>query len=992
MLFSLLISIPLTATSASDKPVDPNRILILFTGHEQIPFQQEVFQGFIDEQYQLLFDQSELFTKEVYIHRLDAFRSEPEYLPQKIESIYKNYPKLPATIIAEGNFALRVAQGLSSKQPNEINIFAVNTSMAALPGFSKGELFDKEATLDLIPELFPNIKELVVLAPGSRRVEVEDLWDLNFADQFDLTLLDESLSFDETLSRLKQLPADRVILWLGRGTGSVSEDGLPIQLTKQIVELDVAPLISMQSSTLKAGGLGGYMTPSRELGQKIAQLVYGQSEGFEPPQKRYILDYNELERWKADTSNLKGPISIINEPLSIFTERQVQTYIGLLLLMAALLSALFAWWIWHQLTLRNRQLSKIESLDRQLHLALTTSKLALIEENVNHQTGQWIIEPPNENVAPLVGEARLNATEPGYRNQITDALAQIGAVVEYPLFIEALNRTKWVRNSTIAEHTNAKGELIRIQLSQDVTDIKEKELALAESVKRTEKVLQQLNDVSEYGDIGLFHSDLIKGVVTANDVFRSLYDLPKDQYPTITQEDISTRIAADSGEDQLKNQLHNWQSNNFQKIQRELLLPSGERRYLELNARPEVKEDVLQGFSGAVINRTDDVLLRHQLEVTLSERSQAVKRLEETLQKQKQMFAVIGHELRTPAAALNMMLEADDAAITESFGDIRSTSQHLLAVLDDLRSVVEPELIQERALSNARPIEIIERSLTPLKTMLDNKQIRCSVKSNDMAGHQFNLDQRGIRQVLTNMVKNAVVHGQGSTIQVQVDVMAPISANEETMHQLRISVEDDGRGIPTSQYESIFEPFERGDTEADGTGLGLSICREIIQANGGTLNVKESVALGGACFIVDIPVEPRQSATPDETASMVSLEGLSVLMAEDNLMLRKLSENLLQKLGANPVLVENGQLALDLFNEQKWDLIITDIFMPEMNGYELVEAIRATGSGVKVLGVTAATVGNERDLLLKAGADVVMGKPITSDSLQNALLQLQLRV
>ncbi|NRP56933.1 MULTISPECIES: hypothetical protein [unclassified Marinobacterium] len=396
-----------------------------------------------------------------------------------------------------------------------------------------------------------------------------------------------------------------------RGTGSVSEDGLPIQLTKQIVELDVAPFISMQSSTLKAGGLGGYMTPSRELGQKIAQLVYGQSEGFEPPQKRYILDYNELERWKADTSNLKGPISIINEPLSIFTERQVQTYIGLLLLMAALLSALFAWWNWHQLTLRNRQLSKIESLDRQLHLALSTSKLVLFEENVTHQTAEWIEKGPNEPGLPLVGEARLNATEPRYRDQISDALAQTGVVVEYPLFIEELNMEKWVRTSSISEYTNSQGELIRIQLSQDVTDIKEKELALAESVKRTEKVLQQLNDVSEFGDIGLFHSDLINGVVTANDVFRSLYDLPKDQYPTITQEDISTRIAADSGEDQLKNQLHNWQSNNFQKIQRELLLPSGERRYLELNARPEVKEGVLQGFSGAVINRTDDVLLRH---------------------------------------------------------------------------------------------------------------------------------------------------------------------------------------------------------------------------------------------------------------------------------------------------------------------------------------------------------------------------------------------
>jgi CheY-like chemotaxis protein len=135
-----------------------------------------------------------------------------------------------------------------------------------------------------------------------------------------------------------------------------------------------------------------------------------------------------------------------------------------------------------------------------------------------------------------------------------------------------------------------------------------------------------------------------------------------------------------------------------------------------------------------------------------------------------------------------------------------------------------------------------------------------------------------------------------------------------------------------------------------------------------------------------------RSATLDDETSTVSLQGLNVLMAEDNLMLRKLSENLLQKLGSQPVLVENGQLALDRFKKQHWDLVITDIFMPVMNGYELVAAIRKTGSDVKVLGVTAATVGNERDMLMQAGADVVMGKPITSETLQKALLQLQPKV
>lgn len=376
------------------------------------------------------------------------------------------------------------------------------------------------------------------------------------------------------------------------------------------------------------------MTVSQELGQKIALLAYDQPEAFEPPRKRFVLDYNELEHWQADVSKLEQPVSIINEPF-IFTKTQVQLFIGALLSIIALFFAMIAWWAWYQLIVRNRQLTQIESLDSQLHLALKTSNLALIEENLTKNTALWIVAPPDQPIDPLFGAARLNATEPEYRDRVTDALDQIGVVVEYPLFIEALNELKWINNATIAQHTNAKGEHIRIVLSQDVTALKQNELALDKSVKQTNKLLRQL---------------------------------------------------------------------------------------------------------------------------------------EETLQKQKHMFAVVGHELRTPASALHMMLEGDQNAIVESISDIRSTSQHLLAVLDDLRSVVEPELIQERILNNARPLEIVESSLKPLKAMLAQNEMRCSVKSNQLAGEPFDLDQRGIRQVLTNLIKNASVHGQGSDIQVHVDV------------------------------------------------------------------------------------------------------------------------------------------------------------------------------------------------------------------------------
>lgn len=167
LLLSLLMAIPSAGHAASEKPVDPNSVMILFSGHEQIPFQQELFQGFIEEQYRLLFNHPELFSKEIHIQRLDAYRNDEGYLNSKINDIFKNYSEFPGTIIAEGNFALQVAQGLSIKHPNEINLMTLNSNMSSLPGYSKAELFDLETTLNSIPSLFPNIEELVIKLAGS---------------------------------------------------------------------------------------------------------------------------------------------------------------------------------------------------------------------------------------------------------------------------------------------------------------------------------------------------------------------------------------------------------------------------------------------------------------------------------------------------------------------------------------------------------------------------------------------------------------------------------------------------------------------------------------------------------------------------------------------------------------------------------------------------------------------------------------------------------
>lgn len=356
---------------------------------------------------------------------------------------------------------------------------------------------------------------------------------------------------------------------------------------------------------------------------------------------------------------------------------------------------------------------------------------------------------------------------------------------------------------------------------------------------------------------------------------------------------------------------------------------------------------------------------------------------------QTRMFGIISHELRTPASALDMMIQ-NEGLIDEDRHELQSASRHLLNVIDDLRAAVQPDgqvVLTTAPFSLSRLVSEVERQISPLYS---NSQISFHFELPDWEPDQYLSDAYRLRVVLTNLLRNANYHSEAKRVWLTVRRVQSLEDGDG----IRFTVEDDGKGIPVDRADGLFEAFTRGETKSGGTGVGLYIVRQWIQLLGGDVKYRPSEH-GGACFEVSV-VLPKASAREADSTDGSSadklkarVEGLRVLFVEDDRILRKLGVSLLEKhYGMNVTVACDGAEALEIFKGQEFDLLITDYFMPKMNGTELIRTVRNDGSRIPAVAVTAASAGNEAHELYDAGADTVLIKPFSIDKFDDVIAGL----
>jgi signal transduction histidine kinase len=359
-----------------------------------------------------------------------------------------------------------------------------------------------------------------------------------------------------------------------------------------------------------------------------------------------------------------------------------------------------------------------------------------------------------------------------------------------------------------------------------------------------------------------------------------------------------------------------------------------------------------------------------------------VTEIEEKLINQRQLFAIISHEMRTPVATLQMLIEDLEQGVPSAkhTEQMKSTVDHLMSVLQDMTQAVNPERAMPISKSAFHPNQLLIDAHSQMTRLAELNGMVVNLELIDNEDIRLLSDKQRIKIIALNLIKNAIHHSKGSAIHVKAEWLQKVDKG-----YLILSVSDDGQGIPQEAAKKIFEPFERLGTKVDGSGLGLFIVRQSLNELHGDVDVERNEQ-GGARFIVKIPMQDLNAKKTGPVFRQESkdtgdlLKSLNLLVVEDDPIIRMVSKNLLGKLVKQVDVAENGHVGYEKAINNKYDLILSDFFMPVLDGRQMIQKLRSEGLTVPIVAVTAAVMGQESEALLDAGANKVIAKPISMNT------------
>jgi PAS domain S-box-containing protein len=415
----------------------------------------------------------------------------------------------------------------------------------------------------------------------------------------------------------------------------------------------------------------------------------------------------------------------------------------------------------------------------------------------------------------------------------------------------------------------------------------------------------------------------------------------------------------------------------------------------DITLRKQMEEKLLQANEKAEL-----MLIKGNK--AISELTKAKKQLEESMSVKEQFLANMSHEIRTPMNAIvgftDVILKTELNPEQKQYVEaIKTSGENLLVIINDI-------LDFSKLQSGKFVFEQIELRLSQVVSMLlevmlhksIEKNIRLSTKIDKRIPDNLIGDPTRLNQILLNLVGNAIKFTEKGEVKILIDLVEDLGDEVE----IKFSVIDTGIGIPANKLSTIFEGFTQASNETTrkygGTGLGLSIAKQLVELQGGKIDVESKLGEGSKFHF---QIKLKKSSSPavkkrmdTEEGKTEYLAGLKILLVEDNEFNQILAKKVLTDWKWEVDVAENGLVALDRLRQKDYDVILMDIQLPEMDGYEAANTIRNTFPAPKkdtaIIAMTAHALTGEAEKCFSAGMNEYISKPFDRHMLYSKILSV----
>jgi signal transduction histidine kinase/ActR/RegA family two-component response regulator len=423
-----------------------------------------------------------------------------------------------------------------------------------------------------------------------------------------------------------------------------------------------------------------------------------------------------------------------------------------------------------------------------------------------------------------------------------------------------------------------------------------------------------------------------------------------------------------------------------------------DRYQRELRARNEDLDKANDVLESEVVRRTQDLVAARDLALSASR----VK---------SEILVNMSHELRTPMNAIlgnsDILLDSPlDARQRECVDEVQLSGRTLLGLIDDMLEYSDLDMGGMKLDEQVTDIRsLLNSTITSFSAIAKAKSLPIDIEVAADVPPLVIVDGNRWRRILVNLVGNAVKFTERGAVRVSLD---SFDLTTDSL-RLRCRVQDTGIGIPRDRLEHIFEMFGQVDSSLKrrmtGAGLGLALSKSLVERMGGTLVVASEPG-EGSTFTFDVPAKvskekpvfkfestnprPANQAPSTSSESRSNSSPCRILLAEDNIINQKVALAMLKKLGYEADLAANGAQAVEATEKERYDVILMDVQMPEMDGLEATRTILARKEAANrpvIIGFTAHILASDKEQCYAAGMVDIVPKPTELNVLKDALLR-----